>query len=438
LVNSDAIKAGEQPANTERRNLDFLYWILPIAIILISAFGAIYSLMAPPVAIPLDNPEARKLIPVITDKMFWCDRQGTAISFGWTILGTILLMTFLQTGLASKLCKFAESKTSILILQVLIYTTVWSLAIDIITFPLSYLSGFVFSHYYGLSAQSFGDWMLDFLKNFAMGTAIKVPMWTLLLFLVRKFPKHWPQLQVATGIPIMLFMTFISPILLAPVFNEFVLMKPSPMRTEIQKLAAKAGIPDAPVFVVNKSKKTNTINAYVTGLGSSQRIVIWDTTLKKLPQEQVLCVVAHELGHYALHHVLIAVGLGILFSLYTIPVNIYFTPLLFKYMPKKWGIKRIQDLSTIAIFIYVSHCGEFWLDPIYNTYSRMKERDADLYGLSLRHDPMNFARAYAFLATENLADPCPPKLFEIWLDSHPPLATRIKYVTEGINSDQKK
>lgn len=413
------------------RNLDYLYWILPVSIVLICMFGAAYALLAPAEPIPLDNPEAHKLIPVVTDKMFWCDRQKTAIGFGWTIISFGLLMTFLQSGLAFKLSKFAESKTSKFILQVLIFMGIWALAIEIITFPISYLSGYVFSHYYGLSSQSFNDWLLDYLKSFLMQIALEVPMWALLLFLIRKFPRKWPYLQVISGIPIMLFMTFISPILLAPVFNQFMLMPPSPLRTDIKKLAAKAGIPDAPIYVVDKSKQTNTINAYVSGIGSSQRIVIWDTLLKKLPHEQILCVVAHELGHYALNHVMIACGLAILAGLWTIPVNLYFTPILFENMPKAWGIKRIQDLSTIAIFIYVSHCGEFWLCPFESTYSRIKERDADMYGLKIHHDPMNFARTYAFLATENLSEPCPPKLFELWFYSHPPLATRIKYVMDA-------
>lgn len=419
-------------------NLDYLYWILPVAIVVICAFAAIYALLAPPVPIPLDNPEARKLIPVITEKMFWSDRQETAIRFCWTIVSTILLMAFLQSGLSARLRDFAESKTSNLLFQVFIYASIWTLGADIITFPFAYFGDFVFSHYYELSSQLFSDWLIDMLKRFLMTIVLEVPKYTLILFVIRKFPKHWPQMQVVFGIPIMLFITFISPILIAPVYNDFVLMKPSPLRTEIKELAAKAGIPEAPVYVVNKSKSTNTVNAYVSGIGLSERIVIWDTTLQKLPKEQVLCVVAHELGHYALHHVLIALGLGILFSLYTIPVNLYFTPLLFKYIPKKWGIKRIQDVTTIAIFVYVSHCGEFWLEPIHNTWSRVLERDADLYGLKIHHDPMNFARAYAFLATENLADPCPPKLFEIWLCSHPPLEKRIKYVTEGINLKDSK
>lgn len=426
---SDTLKNEPEPLYRER-NLDYLYWVLPVSIVLVCIFGALYALLAPPEPIPLNNPEARKLIPVVTDKMFWCDRQETAIGFSWTIINTIILMTFLQSGLAFKLSKFAESKTSNLILQVLIFTGIWVVAIEVLTFPMSYLSGFVFSHYYALSSQSFGDWLVDYLKSLVMQIALEVPMWALLLFFIRKFPTKWPYLQVMAGIPIMLFMTFISPILLAPVFNQFTLMQPSPLCTDIKKLAAKAGIPDAPIFVVDKSKQTNTINAYVSGLGSSQRIVIWDTTLKKLPNEQILCVVAHELGHYALNHVLMACSLAILAGLWTIPVNLFLTPVLFKNMPKKWGNRQIQDLSSIAIFIYVSHCGGFWLAPLESTYSRIKERDADMYGLKIHHDPKNFARTYAFLATENLSEPCPPKLFEIWLYSHPPLATRIKYVMD--------
>jgi Zn-dependent protease with chaperone function len=140
--------------------------------------------------------------------------------------------------------------------------------------------------------------------------------------------------------------------------------------------------------------------------------------------------VAHELGHYALHHILIGCGIGVLFIIWSIPVNLFFTPLFFKYLPEKWKIKKVQDLAAITMFVYISHCTGFFMEPFGNFYTRGIEKDADMYGLKLHHDPINFARTYAFLSNENLSDPCPPKLLEIWLFSHPPLATRIKYVTE--------
>jgi len=417
-------------AEFKARKLDFLYWILAALIILISVFGIIYALTAPPVSIPLDNIEARKLIPIVTEKTMQHSRWSIAIGFLWTIISTVLILTFLQYGLAKRLSDFSESKTSNLLLQVTLYSIILSLVIEIITLPLSYLTGFVFDHHFGLSSEPLSQWLLDTLKGFALGSVVEIPLWTLLLFLVRKFPKGWPYIQAATALPIMLFMTFISPILFEPVFNKIQLMEASPLRDDIKKLAAKAGLPNAPVFVSDKSKQTNTINAYVTGIGLSERIVIWDTTLKKMPKEQTLCVVAHELGHYALHHILIGCGIGILFIIWSIPVNLYFTPLFFKYLPEKWKIKKVQDLAAITMFVYVSHCAGFFMEPFGNFYSRSIEKDADMYGLKLHHDPINFARTYAFLSNENLSDPCPPKLLEVWLFSHPPLATRIKYVTE--------
>lgn len=340
------------------------------------------------------------------------------------------MLTLLQCGAASKLRDFCEGKTTNFILQVVLFTVIFSGIIEIITFPLSYFGGFVFDHHFGLSSQSFVDWLLDKAKSFAVRSAMEIPTWVILLFLIRKFPKKWPYAQAAVALPISLFMTFISPVAIDPIFNKIQLMEPSPFRTEIRNLAAKAGLPDAPIFISDKSKQTNTMNAYVTGIGPSARIVIWDTTLNKMKQEQVLCVVAHELGHYALNHTLLYFGIEVLLIIWSIPVNLYFSPIFFRYVPKSWGVRDIQDLAAVIMFMYVSHCAFFFIEPAQSFYSRNIEREADFYGLKIHHDPINFARAFAFLSKENLADPFPPKLFEYWFCSHPPLGKRIQYMTE--------
>ena len=117
--------------------------------------------------------------------------------------------------------------------------------------------------------------------------------------------------------------TFISPILLEPVLNDFTVMQDGALKTRIKELAGKAGAPDAPIYVADKSKQTNKLNAYVSGLGGSTHVVIWDTTLKNLPDDQILSIVGHELGHYYLHHVymdfFISVGINILL----VPFNMY-------------------------------------------------------------------------------------------------------------------
>lgn len=409
---------------------DLLYWLFPALIIVISTFGAFYALTTPAVTVQFSNPEAQKLVPALTEKMWQCSRWGIAISFLWSIVGTTIMMTFLQLGFASRLRDFCERKTPFMFLQVTLFTLVFSGAIQLLTLPLSYFTDFVFEHHFGLSSQPIADWLRDLIKGFLVGVVLEIPLWALLLFLVRKFPRKWPYLQAALTVPITVFMTFISPVVFEPIFNKIELMQPSPFRDEIRTLATKAGLQDAPIFVSDKSKQTNTMNAYVSGIGPTARIVIWDTTLKSMKPEQVLCVVAHEFGHYALHHTLIYFGIGLLFTLWSIPINLFLTPLFFKYIPEKWGVRNVQDLAAITMFMYVSHCAGFFMEPAQNFYHRMIERDADFYGLKIHHDPLNFARAFAFLSEKDLADPFPPKLFELWLCSHPPLGKRIEYMTE--------
>jgi Zn-dependent protease with chaperone function len=341
---------------------------------------------------------------------------------------------FLQFGLAKALRTKAEDATGMLLGQLLIFVPVFYVFIFLATLPLSFYSSFWLEHSMHLSDQPIWGWCEERLKFLALNIATELPLWLLLFFLLKRLPKAWPYLVFGFSLPLIVFAVFAAPIVVDPVFNEFTLLPKSPLHSQIDALATKAGLPDAPIFVSNHSKQSKKVNAYVTGIGASSRIVLWDTTLQRLPQDQILAIVAHELGHHALSHINCGCVITALFSFCMLPFNIFCTPALVRRLPAAWQIRGLTDIALIPVVVLGSFTVNFLGDPIINGYSRRIEHEADAYGLELTNNGPAMARLFVALSEQNLSEPDPPQLIEFWLFSHPTLKERIKFALSR-NSD---
>ena len=204
-------------------------------------------------------------------------------------------------------------------------------------------------------------------------------------------------------------------------------MSDSPLKARIEELAAKAGAPNAPIYVADKSKQTNKLNAYVSGLAGSTHVVIWDTTLYKLPDDQVLSIVGHELGHYYLHHVYLDFLISVAINVLLIPVNMYLARPFIARLPSRWGICGLEDFAVLPALILAISVGTFLSDPIGNAWSRTQEHEADAFSLRVTGNGPALARAFVSLSEQNLSEPDPPPLIEFWLFSHPSLKNRINF-----------
>jgi Zn-dependent protease with chaperone function len=258
-----------------------------------------------------------------------------------------------------------------------------------------------------------------------VGAIIETALFWCFYKTVKCFQRRWPYLLLIGSVPIILCLTLLAPLVIEPIFNKIEPMADSALRRDIANLASKAGLSNAPVFVSDRHKQSNELNAYVTGLGSSARIVLWDTTITKLPADQVLCVIAHELGHYRLNHVFWGCAIAIAMSLLLLPVNLFCTPVVFANLPEAWRIGSIEDNAGIPFIVLAATCIGFFFEPAINTYSRSIEYQADLYGFNLYANKTAFALTFVSLAKQNLADPLPPKLIRLWSFSHPSLGERI-------------
>lgn len=367
-------------------------------------------------------------LPQSTPEMHTYSYIRYAMYFIYILYGGGVLFAAVASGFSARLRTFAERKTENPVLQFLLFYSALFTLLGLINFPLNILSGFALEHYFHLTRQSLSSWFTDQLKEFLLALLLSLPVTGGFFLLVRKFPRVWPILFWLVTSGVIVFETFISPIVLEPVMNRFTPMPAGRLRDQISTLATTAGAPGAPIYVANKSKQTDKINAYVSGLGPSTHIVIWDTTLAKLPDDEVLAIVGHELGHYYLKHACWDCLLAILAGIALIPINACLARPVVGRLPKSWQIRGLDDFAVLPALALLAIIGGFLMDPILNAWSRLQEHQADAFSLSVTRNGPALARTFVSLSKQNLSEPDPPAFIEFWLFSHPSLRKRINFV----------
>ena len=307
------------------------------------------------------------------------------------------------------------------------YIFLFFLLIEVINIPFAYYRSFVVEHYFELSKQTFGDWLADLLKGDLINFLLAALLIPLAYWAIRKTPKLW-WVWISVGfVPVTIILLIVGPVYLDPLFNKYEPLKDEALRTKILTMAEEAGISGSQVFQVDKSKETEKINAYVTGLFGTKRIVMWDTILNKLEVDEVAFVMAHEMAHYIYNHVWKFIGIFtvILFILlFIISRTIGFLILKFG---DRMGFQEFSNIASLPLLLLMFSLLMFLTTPVLNLYSRTIERNADYFGLNLTKNGASAASAFIKLANENLSNPAPHPFIEFWLYSHPTLKDRIEY-----------
>ena len=362
-------------------------------------------------------------------------RVAYVLYFVDAFLGIAAAWLFLRLGIAAKFRDIAENVSANRWVQGLVFVPLLVFAIQLCTLPVT-LYGHALSLRYEQSIQGWGSWFLDWAKYEVLIVAFAIAIVLLLDLAMRRSPRRWWLYFWLATLPIITVLTFSTPLVIDPLFHHFEpLAKQYPdLTASIEKLTQRAGvpIPQERIFLMDASAKTNQVNAYATGLGASKRVVIWDTTIKKLLPDETLFIVSHELGHYVLGHVFQA----ILFSAVVLLVAMY---LLFRGLhwaldrwAADWKIYGANDWAALAVLLLLANIFSFVGDPVTNGFSRSQEHRADIYGLELIHGLIPnseevAARAFQDLGEMDLSDPNPPAFFTFWLYSHPPLADRLVF-----------
>jgi len=342
--------------------------------------------------------------------------------WGWLIPALILF-----TGLSARIRAWARRLGKQWFFVVGLYFVVFSLLTFVLDLPLDYYAGYVREHAYGLSNQTFGKWSGDTLKGLLVGLVLGGLFLWVPYLLFRKSPRRWWLYTGLLAIPFLFMMILLQPIWIAPLFNHFGPMKDQALEASILRLAERAGIEGGRVFEVEKSEDTKRVNAYVTGLGTTKRIVLWDTTIAKLNESELLFVMGHEMGHYVLGHTWKLIFFySVLISATLYAVHRTADWLINRYQTR-FGFDQLADIASLPLLLLLFSLYFFLITPIALIYNRHIEHEADRFGLEITQNNHDAATAFVKLQTENLDVPRPGWLFKLWRASHPTTGERIDF-----------
>jgi STE24 endopeptidase len=300
------------------------------------------------------------------------------------------------------------------------------LAINVVELPLDAKRETLFRTY-GLSTQNWRNWLVDRIQHFAIGASLTAVGLALLVLSARIFGQRWWIAGGAGAALLVIAVSFGYPLIFEPIFNKFTSMSASPLRDELMTMAAHDGIPVKQILIADASRRTTTLNAYVSGFGASRRIVLYDVLLTSASPGEVKLVVAHELGHAKANDV----GRFTLVGALAAAIGVMLLALLLKWEPllNRAGLKStsnpLADPRSIALVLALIASMTLLTQPVSSLLSRNIEAHADVHALNLTGDPQTFVAMQRTLSISNLSDPTPSKLIFWLFANHPTPPQRI-------------
>jgi STE24 endopeptidase len=295
-------------------------------------------------------------------------------------------------------------------------------------FPIRVI-GYNMSKAYGITTQPVLGWLRDKLVGFGIGFLTMLVVSAVAFWIISRGGKWWLKLWLLS-IPFTLFMMYVQPVIIDPLYNRFTTLSNPHLERQILGLAAKANIPAHRVYQVNMSAKTNAMNAYVNGIGPSLRIVLWDTTLKQLNDKEILLIMAHEMGHYVMHHLEWSAVGAVGSSLVLIIVGGWIYTVIVRKRGAVWGIRSLSDMNALPLVLLILSVLSYATLPISNYVSRQAESSADRYAMELIGSAAGSVSMNQKMSIVVLSDVNPPLLVKWFQDDHPSDMERI------INAEQ--
>lgn len=367
--------------------------------------------------------------PNLSESSYAYRKDGLKLWAIRLILQFAIPLLFLTSKLSQRISLWASNGRG-LFLSGLIYGIVFFGIIFLINLPINYYSSFVLPHKYGLSNQTILRWLEVNLKGFLVNDLIiSLFLWFPYMILFNSPRTWWLQLGIIT-IPVIIFITFISPMVIDPLFNNYTSIKDEKLGIEIVKLLEKADIADAEIYMVDKSKDTKNMNAYMTGISKSKRIVLWDNTINNLTEDELLSITAHEIGHYIHGHIWKSILLSAIGSIFIMFLIYITSKRILDLSYGSFGFKNIYNYASLPLLLLVLNVFTFLGNPITNYVSRYMEVEADRYEINLTLDRDSAVTAMEKLYVQSLGIPRPSKLYKLWYHTHPTLEERIEFYKE--------
>jgi len=342
----------------------------------------------------------------------------------WDFLyAAIVSLLLLNVRWSARMRDIAERITRFKPIQTFIYWLQYLVLTSILLFPLTVYEDYFREHKYGLATQTFGPWMGDQLKNLVVNLVLGGLLTMILFGIVRRLPRTWWIWGAVATLLFMIFLVLISPVYIVPIFNKVTRLDDPKIVDPILSMARANGIPAKDVFTIDASKQSTRMSANVSGFANTMRITLNDNLLRRGSLEEIEAVMGHEMGHYVLHHVYKDI---LFFSIVIV--------LLFAYLYRglnwaierwgeKWQIRGVGDTAVLPLAVLLLLIVGFVLTPIFNTWTRTQEYEADMYGLNTSRQSDGFAQAAIHLGEYRKMN---PGTLEEWIFfDHPSGRNRI-------------
>ncbi len=294
--------------------------------------------------------------------------------------------------------------------------------------PFSLWRTFVLESRFGFNRITPGRYLLDLLLQTLLGLVIGVPLLWVVLWLMQEAGQLWWLYAWLVWIGFMLLMTWIYPVLIAPLFNKFTPLADGPLKQRIHRLLNRCGFASKGIFIMDGSKRSGHGNAYFTGFGKQKRIVFYDTLMEGLDEDEMEAVLAHELGHFKHHHIIKQLLLTMLLSLLGMALLGWLANQPWFY--QGLGVSRASNALALLLFLLVSPVFSQFLQPLMARFSRRYEYQADAFARTTTGaEPL--IRALVKLYRENASTLTPDPLYSAFHDSHPPAPLRVAHLKSG-------
>lgn len=329
----------------------------------------------------------------------------------------LIYLSLLTSGIARKWKERLERTQLPLYIRFPLFVLFVNLFAFLLYLPLQ-IASYALSKSYGITTQPVPGWIRDKLVDFGINYVTYLAVTAVVFWVLSRRGRWWLKLWLIS-IPFTLFSMYVQPVVIDPLYNKFSRLSNPELESKILGLAAQAGIQADRVYEVAMSAKTNAMNAYVTGIGPSLRIVLWDTTLQKLTEPEILLVMAHEIGHYAMHHLEWSAVGAVGSSLVMLWLGALLYEWLLRWRGERWGIRSRSDIAALPLLLLLLSMLSFLSLPISNAVSRQAEAAADRYGMRLIGNADAAVPMYQGMAKASLSDVNPPLLVHWFRDTHP-------------------
>ena len=340
-----------------------------------------------------------------------------------SLFGNILLLVFMFGGLLNAYNSWILSLELSFVLSGLFFFLLLGYASSILSVPFGIYNTFKIENKYGFNTMTVKLWISDLIKSTLISTILMGLILSVSFWIIEASPEHWWLFVWGFFFVFSMFMMFISPYVIEPLFNKFTPLEGDVLEEKIRALMEKAGIKVSRVFKIDASKRSQHTNAYFTGIGKVKRIVLFDTLLKKMTEAEILAVLSHEVGHWKKKHILKRIVFIELMSF----AGAYAAFRLLKtdYLAGLFQIQDVTFFSKILVLGFLFSLLSFLFIPLSSYFSRKHEYEADRFASELTSDPESLATSLIKLSKDNLANLHPHPLYAKFYYSHPPVVERV-------------